>query len=146
MPDNYIMSASFYYVVTRTRSFPACCCQERPFVFHLRASKTSHVPLRGFSPCNFTELTATTADFLTLRSALVARMVTTGPAQSPKTSPAKPFKAAIINFPLPRELRDEIYGYLLDADRVEEDVSSQQVRSVFVPIAEAMCCNFVRVC
>lgn len=33
----------------------------------------------------------------------------------------------ITNFPLPRELRDEIYAYLLDAERVEEVVENSEV-------------------
>ena len=37
------------------------------------------------------------------------------PAELAFHPPAQP----ITNFPLPRELRDEIYAYLLDAERVE---------------------------
>ena len=37
-----------------------------------------------------------------------------------KELPFKPPVQPMINFPLPRELRDEIYAYLLDAERVEE--------------------------
>ena len=34
----------------------------------------------------------------------------------------------IVNFPLPRELRDEIYGYLVDVDRVEKTTEKVNLR------------------
>ena len=37
-------------------------------------------------------------------------------------------KDPIVNFPLPRELRDEIYGYLVDVDRVEKTTEKVNLR------------------
>ena len=47
-------------------------------------------------------------------------------ADRSSTATIKPPTQPITNFPLPRELRDEIYAYLLDAERVEKTAETTE--------------------